>query len=262
MQQKPAHLAPEYGKQFQDLSMVEAYKHRPLYPDEVFDILDSLITEQPRHVLDIGCGTGAIARFLVSKADRLDAVDFSQNMIAYGKKLSNGDNPHLHWLYGRVEDVTLNPPYTLVTAGASLHWMDWNVVLPRLHDMLVPSGYLAIIEHETFPKAWYDHLAAIIPRYSTNVKYQPYNLIDELEMRGLFQKVGERSTQSIPFTQSIDEYIESFHSRNGFSRERMKPEMAAAFDNEAKKILLKEYPDGIMSLQVVGNVIWGVPKRP
>jgi len=42
----------------------------------------------------------------------------------------------------------------------------------------------------------------------------------------------------------------------------MKTEMAAAFDREAKKILLKEYPDGVMSLQVVGNVLWGIPKRP
>ena len=262
MHPKPAHLAPKYGEQFKDFSMVEAYKHRPLYPNEVFDILNGLITGQPRHVLDIGSGTGAIARHLVAKVDRLDGVDFSLNMIEYGKKLPNGDNPHLHWLYGRVEDVTLNPPYALVTAGASLHWMDWDVVLPRLHEVLTPNGYLAIIEHDTFPKAWYDQLAAIIPHYSTNVKYQPYDLIDELEMRGFFQKVGEQVTQPVPFTQSVDDYIESFHSRNGFSRERMKPEMATAFDDEAKKILLKEYPDGKMSFQVVGNVIWGVPKRP
>jgi trans-aconitate methyltransferase len=262
MHPKPAHLAPEYSEQFKDFSMVEAYRHRPLYPNEVFDILNGLISEQLRRVLDIGCGTGAIARYLVDKVDSLDAVDFSLNMIEYGKKLSNGDNPHLHWLYGRVEDVTLNPLYTLVTAGASLHWMDWDVVLPRLHEVLTPNAYLAIIEHDTFPKAWYDQLAKMIPQFSTNVKYQPYNLIDELEMRGLFQKVGEQVTQPVPFTQSVDDYIESFHSRNGFSRERMKPDMAAAFDDEAKKILLKEYPDGKISFQVVGNVIWGVPKRP
>ncbi len=262
MQPKPAPLAPEYGEQFKDYSMVEAYKHRPPYPDEIFDILGTLITEQPRHVLDIGCGTGAIARHLVNKVDRLDAVDFSQNMIEYGKKLPNGDNPHLHWIYGRVEDVPLEPPYALVTAGASLHWMDWDVVLPRLRELLTPKGYLAIIGRDTLSKAWHDQLAEIIPQFSTNVKYQPYDLIGELEMRSLFQKVGERATQPVPFFQSVDDYIESFHSRNGFSRERMKPKMAAAFDREAKKILLKEYPDDIMSLQIVGNVLWGIPKRP
>ncbi len=258
---KPRHLATEYGEQFKDCSIAEAYKYRPPYPDEVFDILNTLITDLPRHVLDIGCGIGYIARQMVNYVDRLDAVDFSLNMLEHGKNLPNGNNSHLHWHYGRVEDVALEPPYTLVTAGESLHWMDWDIVLPRLREVLTPNGYLAIIEHDTLPKPCHVTLAEIIPRFSTNVKYQPYNLIDELEMRGLFQKINEEATKPVPFVQSVDDYIESFHSRNGFSRERMKSEMAMAFDREAKKILLKEYPDGIMLLQVVGKVIWGIPKH-
>ena len=259
---RPDHLAPEYGTQFKDLSIVEAYQYRPPYPDEVFTILDALIIEQPRHVLDIGSGRGDIARYLVDRVDKIDAVDFSQNMVEQGKHLLNGDNPHLRWIYGRVEDVILEPSYALVTAGASLHWMDWDIVLPRLHEVLTPNGYLAIIEHNTQPIAWYAELAEIIPKFSTNKKYQPFELVEELEMRDLFQKVGEKETQPVPFVQSIDDYIESFHSRNGFSRERMKPEMAAAFDSEAKKILLNKYPDGILSLHVVANVTWGIPKKP
>ncbi len=259
---KPEHLAPEYGAQFKDRSIVETYQHRPPYPVEVFDILNDLITEQPRHVLDIGSGIGYIARHVVNCVDRLDAVDFSLNMIEHGKSLPNGNNPHLHWLYGRIEDVVLTPPYALITAGESLHWMDWDIVLPRFREVLMPNGYLAIIGHDTQPTPWYAELAEIIPKFSTNTKYQPYDLIDELEMRGLFQKVGERETQPVQFVQSVNDYIEAFHSRNGFSRDRMKPEMATAFDQEAKKILLEKYPDGVMSLQVVGNVIWGIPKKP
>ena len=259
---RPDHLATEYGEQFQDRSMVEAYQYRPPYPEETFEILTSLITEQPRYILDIGTGRGDIARRLVNSVDSVDAIDFSQHMIEYGKRMPNGDNPHLHWLYGRVEDVALNPPYALVTAGQSLHWMDWDIVLPRLHDVLTPNGYLAIIEQNTRHSMWHAELAEIIPKFSTNKKYQPYTLTDELEMRGLFQKVSEKETQPVPFVQSVDDYIESFHSRNGFSTERMKPEIAAGFDKEAKKILLKKYPDGILSLYVVATVTWGIPKKP
>ncbi len=259
---KPDHLAPEYGEQFKDISMVEAYQYRPPYPDEVFDILNALITEQPRHVLDIGAGRGDISRQLIDPVDRIDAVDFSRNMIEHGKCLPNGNSSHLHWLYGRVEDIALEPPYALVTAGASLHWMDWSIVLPRLCEVLTPNGYLAIIEHNTQPIACHAELAEIIPKFSMSTKYQPYELVDELEMRGLFQKVGEKDTQPVLFVQSVDDYIESFHSRNGFSRERMKPEIAAAFDREAKKVLLKKYPGGILSLYIVANVKWGIPKKP
>jgi hypothetical protein len=62
------------------------------------------------------------------------------------------------------------------------------------------------------------------------------------------------------FEQSVDDYIESFHSRNGFSRERMSPEQADAFDEEARKILLGTQSDGVMTMQVVGKVVWGIAK--
>jgi SAM-dependent methyltransferase len=260
MIQKPKHLATEYAEQFKDLSMVEAYRYRPPYPAEVFDILAGLLHGGSRRVLDVGCGTGYIARNFVERVERLDAVDFSLHMIEKGKSLPNGDNPRLRWLHGRVEDVALDPPYALVTAGESLHWMDWNVVLPRFHEVLTPVGYLAIIKHDTLPDPWFTELGAIIPRFSTNKDYQPYEMIDEWERHGLFEKVGEKTTTPVPFVQSVDDYIESFHSRNGFSRERMSPEQADAFDEEARKILLGAHSDGVMTMQVVGSVVWGIAK--
>jgi len=36
--------------------VARSYLHRPPYPDEVFDVLEGLITERPRTVLDIGAG--------------------------------------------------------------------------------------------------------------------------------------------------------------------------------------------------------------
>lgn len=41
--------------------------------------------------------------------------------------------------------MPLGPPYGLVTAGSSLHWMDWEVVLPRIGRLLSPEGCLAIV---------------------------------------------------------------------------------------------------------------------
>ncbi|MEO8972692.1 MAG: class I SAM-dependent methyltransferase [Ktedonobacteraceae bacterium] len=260
MLQKPKHFAPEYGKQFQDRSIVEAYHHRPPYPAEVFDILAGLIHAESRRVLDVGCGTGYIARNLVERVEEIDAVDFSRNMIEMGMTLPNGNNPRLHWLFGPIEDVELNPPYALMTAGESLHWMDWNIVLPRFHRMLTPGGYLAIIEHNNLPNAWTDVLSEIIPRYSTNKDFYPYDMIEALEHHGLFKKVGEKTTGPVPFMQPIDDYIESFHSRNGFSRERMTPEQAEGFDREARKILLETHSDGILHMQVVANIVWGIPR--
>lgn len=259
MLQKPDHLAPEYGAQFQDNSVVEAYHLRQPYPAQVFDILAGLVQGEPRRVLDVGAGSGNIARYLVERVEQVDAVDISRNMIEKGKTLPNGDNSRLRWVFGRAEDAPLDPPYGLITAGESLHWMDWNVVLPRFCDLLVPGGYLAIITHDTMIDHWFDVLREIIPRYSTNKKYQPFDMIEAFEQHGLFQVVDKQTTKPVPFTQSVDDYVESYHSRNGFSRERMEPAQAAAFDREAREILLKSNPDGIMPLDVVATIVWGLP---
>ena len=199
MIQKPEHLAPRYGKQFQDRSIVEAYHHRPPYPAEVFDILAGLVKGEPRRVLDIGCGTGYIARNLIERVEEIDAVDFSQNMIEMGKTFPNGNNPHLHWLFGPVEEVELNPPYALLTAGESLHWMDWNIVLPRFHKVLKPGGYLAIVSHDTRPEPWFAMLREIIPQYTTNKDYYPYDMIEALERHGLFQKSWRKDNSAGSF---------------------------------------------------------------
>jgi ubiquinone/menaquinone biosynthesis C-methylase UbiE len=259
MFQKPDYFASKHAEVFQHHSIVEAYQHRPPYSAEVFAILAELIHETPRRVLDIGCGTGNIARNLSERVESVDAVDFSQPMIEQGKHLPNGDHPHLRWLYGRVEEVELNPPYALVTAGESLHWMNWSIVLPRFHELLTPGGYLAIVEQETRPDPW-SLLSEIIPHYTTNKGYYPYDMIEALEHQKLFHKVGEKKTAPILFTQPIDDYIESYHSRSGFSRERMGAEQAHVFDQEAKKILLNTYQNGVIELQVVGSIVWGTPE--
>ena len=44
---KPKHLGPQYGEQFKDKSVVEAYRYRPDYPDATFDILDDLNVINP-----------------------------------------------------------------------------------------------------------------------------------------------------------------------------------------------------------------------
>lgn len=258
---KPAHLGPAYAAQFQDAAVVAAYPTRPPYPAAVVDLLASLVVG-PRVALDVGCGTGDVARRLAPRMERVDAVDISAAMIAAGQRLPGGDAANLRWWVAALEDAPLAGPYGLVVAGESLHWMDWERVLPRLRAALAPGAALVIVERAEEPSPWSESLLALIQRSSTNREFQPYDLIDELTRRGLFALTGQTRIASEPFSQSLASYIESIHSRNGFSRDRMRPEDAAAFDAAATALIAPYAPDGQVNLRVGAVAHWGSPLAP
>jgi SAM-dependent methyltransferase len=262
---KPKHLAAAYGAWFQDPGIIAAYHHRPPYPPEVFTVLAGLLPESPRVVLDVGCGTGDIARPLAPLVDRLDAVDVSAGMIAKGRRLPGGDHPRLHWIESRVEEASLRPPYGLITAGESLHWMAWEIVLPRFRAVLAPGGMVAIINRSWDGPAVRDRLRPLFARHSANRDYRPYDLVGELTQHGLFQEQGHRSIGPVPWQPTLDEYLEGRHSQNGFSRDRM-ADRGAAFDREMCETLdtliregVIELQDGRLGLAVEARIIWGRP---
>jgi SAM-dependent methyltransferase len=258
-QPKPRHLGPEYGAQFADASVVDAYQHRPPYPAETFVILGELLDAVQRSVLDAGCGRGELARGLLGMAERVDAVDPSAAMLAAGKALPGGPDPRLSWIAGAIEDAPLNPPYGLAVAGESAHWFDWPRAFPRLRWALVPGGYLALVSRVTAPNAWDAELLALIQRSSTNLAYQPYDLLTELALRSLYEPVGRSDTALSSFQQPLSAYIESVHSRNGFSRERMAPDATRAFDAAARELLVRHGVGETVELSVGASITWGYP---
>ncbi len=258
---KPTHLGPTYAAQFQDAAVVAAYPARPPYPAAVFDLLAALVVG-PRVALDAGCGMGDVARRLAPRMERVDAVDLSAAMVAAGRQQPGGDAANLRWQVAALEEATLAGPYGLAVTGESLHWMDWERALPRLHAALAPGAPLVIVERAEEASPWRGALLRLITRASTNKEYRPYDLVAELERRGLFALVGARRTEPEPFSQSIGAYIESIHSRNGFSRDRMRREDAAAFDDAVAALLAPHTSDGQVTLRIAAELRWGAPLAP
>lgn len=260
MQPKPEQFSTSLAESFKDSQVVDAYRFRPPYPDEVFDILAGLIVDEPRVVLDVGAGSGDIARRLVERVERVDAVDFSQNMIEKGKQLPNGNHPHLHWIYGKVEEMPLAPPYALITAGSSIHWMNWPVAFPRFRSMLTPNGFLALVYRRTLPMPWDADLRKLRAQYSTHENHRSAHAVEELELRGFFTRQGEKETAPALFYQPLDDFIEGLHSRSSFSRERMGEQKALEFDRQVRNIVLQYQSDEILPFQILGTVTWGKPE--
>jgi SAM-dependent methyltransferase len=214
---KPEHLSGDYGAWFKDPRLAAMYPARPPYPQACIDVLLGLIADEPRTILDIGTGTGELARRLAPHVNRVDAIDFSAAMPQLGERAEGGNAPNIHWAEGAVEDAPLDGPYALITAGESLHWMTWEVVLPRLCSVLSPRGVLALVGRTWTPSVMHERMQPIYRQYSPVRSYEPTNLIIELEQRGLFSVRGEQRVEPTPWQPSADEYLAALHSQRGCS---------------------------------------------
>jgi SAM-dependent methyltransferase len=260
---KPPGLGPQHAAVWLHEDAARAYRHRPPHPAAALDVLRVLPGGPGGAVLDVGCGTGALARALVAGAERVDAVDMSQPMIEEGRRLEGGDDPRLRWIHSRVEEADLEPPYRLITAGDSLDWTDWFVTLPRLHEVLAPDGSLVILHRGWTTGA--PEETDLIKRYSANQDYRPIDLVHELESRNLF-RTRHRLPVAEVWRPTIDEFVSARHATAGCARHLLGPDRTAAFDRALTDLLarlveerrLRAY-DGRLDLQVWALVTWGNP---
>ena len=238
--------------------VASAYRHRPPYPDAVFDILTGLIADTPRTVLDLGAGEGALARPLAGLADQVDAVDISAAMVEEGRRRPGGDAPNLLWIVGAAETAPLGGPYALVTAGASMHWMRWRETFERLAAVMTAGAFLAIVGHGHDDPPWMTTLDEVIARHSRSPGYDPaFRLVDALSETGLFEVAGHITTAPEAFRQRTEDYVEYLHSTSSLAREWMPAEEADAFDWAVTEAVTPCAADGWLDLTIVADVTWG-----
>ncbi|HZX04445.1 class I SAM-dependent methyltransferase [Kribbella sp.] len=251
----------ELAGTFKQPAVAEAYQHRPPYPDEVFDRLLDLITDAPRRVLDIGAGEGAIARPLAPRVEHVDAIDFSQPMVDVGRQRPGGDHPNLRWQVNPIETADLDGPYALVTAGASIHWMPWEVTFARIVPHLTPNAQLVVIEHGPVDEPWMGDVVPVIQRHSRKQNHDPkFNVVDAIVERGLLDLTGTARTTRVGYQQTVTDYIERLHSTSSLARGLMPADEAAEFDAKVAEALRPYAKDGVLELTIEAELSWGRPR--
>jgi SAM-dependent methyltransferase len=237
-----------------------AYRHRPPYPVKVFDLLEALVVDEPRHVLDIGAGEGALARPLAARVAQVDAVEVSPQMVNAGRLRPGGTRPNLNWIVGPAETTPLAGPYALVTAGASLHWMRWDETLRRIGRVMTSGAMLAIVDQSYHNLEWQDELLDVIVKHSRSHNFDPeFSLPDELQRLGLFEIQGQRKITPVAFQQPTRDYVEQFHSTASLARELMPPEEADLFDLEVMNVVRSHESHGMLRMEAEASLVWGRP---
>jgi SAM-dependent methyltransferase len=225
--------------------------------------------QPPGVLLDAGAGDGRIARVFASEVERVDAVDPSAEMIAVGKAAPGGLAPNLHWIEARIEEAPLAPPYGLATAGASFHWMDPEIVLPRLGEALAPEALLVLLDGDAPVDAPFDEAAMRVmqetveradgarPKWWTNAGDR---LARPMLDHPRFESRGVHITAPFAVSQSIDDFLRCEHSRQSFSESHLGPELTTFFDESMRAALEPFTEDGVLDYSIQTRIEWGRPR--
>jgi SAM-dependent methyltransferase len=116
-------------------------RFRPSYPDR---LITDLMATNPRTALDVGCGTGKVARLLAGRGVEVLGIEIDDRMadIARGHGITVETGAFETWPdQGRRFD--------LVVCGQAWHWVDPAAGPPKAAQVLAPSGLLALFWNYT-----------------------------------------------------------------------------------------------------------------
>lgn len=258
---KPPGLGPEYAAQFQDPAVAAAYSLRAPYVPSAAERLLSLRTGTRTPLLELGCGSGDFTRLLDPRAWQITAVDPSQPLLTIAQERLRGCD--VDWRHGYAEEQEFHDAsFQVVLCAECIHWMDWPRLFARLRHWLSPSGWLVLANRRGYDPAWLEVATPLIARYSTNREYVPYNTVEALQARGYIDIADSWTSPPMAVSASVHEVIESFHGRNGFSKDRMPPADQRAFA-DAMRACLSPFADdaGVMRWETTTTLVISRPAR-
>ncbi|UAA40457.1 methyltransferase domain-containing protein [Paraneptunicella aestuarii] len=108
------------------------------------DALCLLPNKKVSRMLDVGCGTGRVTRWLTEFSEQVLGVDLSHGMLNYARK--HYGEPHIHWLTGDADALPLaNASVDGVFSSMALQWSAApSLFLGELHRVCVPTSQLVL----------------------------------------------------------------------------------------------------------------------
>jgi SAM-dependent methyltransferase len=128
-------------------------RHRAGFPEVFFERLFADGTVQKGSVtLDIGTGTGTVARGLALRGCEVTALDPSAPLLAQAAELDQVAGAQVHYERARVENAEFAPAsFDVITAGQAWHWFDRPRTAALARRWLRPGGRLVIAHFDWLP---------------------------------------------------------------------------------------------------------------
>jgi SAM-dependent methyltransferase len=124
----------------------EYERYRPGYPADLFDLIAGRLS-LPRDaaIVDLGAGTGKVARAAAARGWRVPAVDPGEPMLEVLRTESNAERLHVHVVRATAEHTGLaDATFDAALAGEAYHWFDAPTALDEMGRIVRPGGGIAL----------------------------------------------------------------------------------------------------------------------
>ena len=204
-------------------------------------------------VLDLGCGTGYLAKVISEKVGaegKVVAVDPDGERLKIARERHSASNIE----YVQAGDQTFPlGQYDLVFSNIVIHWIsDKRALFDRVYKNLRPGGCFAFIAGNgttafTFPDIGTRLFAELIgPEFIPNLFSHTFYLFDETDYRDLgkstgFTRISTEIWDYYPEWKNVDDYIKAMH---GWMHGKFDP---SQFDPDVLQRIKSEHGDRVVT---------------
>jgi SAM-dependent methyltransferase len=131
----------DWGKTSQDYAA-----YRSGYPESFYEVLAALGIGRPgQRILDLGTGTGVLARAFARRGAVVTGVDIAANQIAAAKALATQQGLDVAFQVGPAEEIDFpDSSFDVISAGQSWLYFDSSVMIPKVLRLLRAEGCLVL----------------------------------------------------------------------------------------------------------------------
>lgn len=141
-------MSIDFGRTARDYA-----RHRAGFPESFFDRLAAAgVIRAGERALDLGTGTGTVARGLARRSLRVTGLDRSDALMAEARRLDAEAGVSIDYRVAAAEATELpDGAFDLVTAGQCWHWFERKRAAAEVRRLLGPAGRLVIAHFDWLP---------------------------------------------------------------------------------------------------------------
>ena len=234
------------GHQFGSLADDYAL-HRADFPVAGIERLAALgVGTSGQRLLDLGCGTGTLARQFAARGCTVTGADVDARMLAAARDLAAAADLQIEWLECRAEETGFPPgSFDVITAAQCWHWFDGEAAASEVRRLLVIGGRVGVCGFDWLPLP--DTVSGV-----TEALIETHNPSWKLggirdpgpSVRRQLGDAGLEVLETFTFDVDVPYAVDSWHRRIGASAAilDLSAEAAAAFDAQLREVLAEQFP--------------------